>query len=358
MSTSSRAPELIRSLRFPIERTDVNMMAKKNVSEFVRKSSSPPSLLVRIFFAAPLAAALILCSCSRPAQTVAAQQVPPPPFQYVDTWGSHGDGPGQFSKPVAMASDGESIIYVADAATGFVHKFSPSGEPRLSFQDDRTNIRATDIAVDAGAAIYVADGRRGTVAVFFSDGARHRELRTNATSAERESLHIAVDAYGTIYAAAKHPYGVHKFSPNLRQAGSWGGANSKPAVAGQPIDNPSALAIGPDGLVYLCETAQPQIRVYDPTGAPQRTLSVPSDATDAQLTGIAVNHKFIFAVGATHPSIYVWSLDGQYKVTQDLSAWVPGAGSSIVRKIVVTPANDLLLLDTAAARVFRFHLHL
>ena len=62
-----------------------------------------------------------------------------------------------------MASDGESIIYIADAATGFVHKFSPSGEPRLSFQDDRTNLRPADIAVDAGAAIYVA-GRAETIA--------------------------------------------------------------------------------------------------------------------------------------------------------------------------------------------------
>src|SRR5579859_3650330 len=151
--------------------------------------------------------AAAVVGCSRPAQTAAAP-APPPAFEYVDTWGSHGDGPGQFDKPVAMASDGESIIYIADAATGFVHKFSPSGEPRLSFQDDRTNLRPADIAVDAGAAIYVADGRRGTVAIFFSDGMRHRELRTNALSAERESLHIAVDAYGTIYATARHPYGI------------------------------------------------------------------------------------------------------------------------------------------------------
>ncbi len=116
--------------------------------------------------------------CSRSAQTAAAPPAPLPPFEYVDTWGAHGDGPGQFDKPIAMARDGESIIYITDAATGFVHKFSPSGEPRLSFQDDRTNMHPVDIAVDAGAAIYVADGRRGTVAIFFSDGMRHRELRT------------------------------------------------------------------------------------------------------------------------------------------------------------------------------------
>jgi streptogramin lyase len=304
-----------------------------------------------------MATAFWIGGCSRPAQTVAAQRAAPPPFEYVDTWGSHGGGPGQFSKPVAMACDGESIIYIADAASGFVHKFSPSGEPRLSFQDDRTDMHPADIAVDAGAAIYVADGRRGTVAIFFSDGMRHRELRTGAPSAVRESMHIAVDAYGTIYVAAKHPYGIHKFSPALRPIGSWGDA-SKEAVAGPSIDNPSALAVGPDGLVYLSETAQPQIKVYDPAGTPQRSISTPADAADAQFTGLAVNKKFIFAVNATSPSIYVWSLDGAYRLTQDLSVWVPGAGSTAVRKIVVTPANDLLLLDAAAARVFRFHLHL
>src|ERR1700730_18182358 len=193
--------------------------------------------------------------CSRPARTAAAP-APLPPFEYVDTWGAHGDGPGQFEKPVAMASDGESIIYVVDAATGFIHKFSPSGEPRLSFQDDRTNLSPADIAVDAGAAIYVADGHRGTVAIFFSDGMRHRELRTGAPSAVRESMHIAVDAYGTIFVAAKHPFDLRKFSPALRLIGSWGGAAAKDAA----VDNPSAIAVGPDGQLYLSESAQPQIK--------------------------------------------------------------------------------------------------
>ena len=302
-----------------------------------------------------LVAAVCLCACSRPGQTAAAP--PPPPFEYVDAWGAHGDGPGQLNKPIAITSDGESIIYIADAATGFINKFSSSGEPRLSFQDDRSNLRPADIAVDAGSAIYVADGRRGTVAIFFSDGARHRELRTNALSAERESLHIAVDAYGTIYVAAKHPYGIHKFSPGLRPIGSWGGASTKGASVGAQIENPTALTVGPDGLVYVSESAQSQIKVYDSTGSLQRTPDVPTD-TDAQLTGVAVDRKFIFAVGTSHPSVYVWALDGSYRLTQDLSAWVPGTGSAVVRKIVVTPAGELLLLDTAAARIFRFRLHL
>ncbi len=312
-----------------------------------------PASLIGVAFVA----ALMLCACSRPTQTAAAQQPPPPPFEYVDAWGAHGHGPGQLDKPIAITRDDESIIYIADAATGFINKFSSSGEPRLSFQDDRSNLRPADIAVDAGSAIYVADGRRGTIAIFFSDGVRHRELRTSALSAERESLRIAVDAYGTIYVTAKHPYGVRKFSLALRPSGSWGGAAGKGAPTGTQVDNPSAIAVGPDGLVYLSESAQPQIKVYDPTGTPQRTLSTPADSAGALLTGIAVSKNFVFAVSSTHPSVYVWALDGSYRLTQDLSAWVPDAGSMVVRKIVVTPAGELLLLDTAAARVFRFRLH-
>jgi DNA-binding beta-propeller fold protein YncE len=302
-----------------------------------------------LLFAASVAAA----GCSPISQTSAQQAPPPPPFVYVDTWGSDGDGPGQFDKPVAIASDGESIIYVADAATGFIHKFSASGGPRLSFQDDRFNLKVADLAVDAGAAIYVADSHRGVVLVYFSDGLHHREVRVGAASAVRESMHIAVDPYGTLFVTARHPFGVRKFSPALRAAGAWGGAAAREAA----VDNPASLAVGPDGLVYLAESERPQVVVYNAAGVPQRTLSLPAGAPEARLSGVAVNRRFAFAVDALRPSVYVWGLDGSYRLTADLSAWIPTGSGADPRKITLTPAGDLLVLDPEAARVFRFHLH-
>ena len=296
---------------------------------------------------------LFFAGCSHSvAQNAAAP--PPPPIEYVDTWGSHGRGPGELAAPAGIASDGESIIYITDATSGYVHKFSTSGEPRLSFQDDRMDLQPADVAVDAGAAIYVADPKRRMVVIFFSDGMHHRQLRVSAVPGLRDSMHIAVDPYGTIYVAAKRPFGVRRFSPALRLMGSWGSG----AVQQAGIENPSSLVVGPDGLVYVSESETPQIKVYDPSGIPQRTLSAPPEAQDARFSGIAVNTKFVLAIGAVQPSLYVWSLDGNYRMTQDLSAWIPSSPNPVTRKVVVTPHSDLLVLDLAVVRVFRFRLHL
>ena len=131
-----------------------------------------------------------------------------------------------------------------------LHPEHASGEPRLSFQDDRMNLQPADIAVDAGAAIYVADPRHRTVVIFFSDGMHHRQLRASALAGARESMHIAVDSFGTIYVTAKRPFGVRRFSPALRLIGSWGSS----AAHENGIENPSGLAVGPDGLVYVSDS--------------------------------------------------------------------------------------------------------
>ena len=295
-----------------------------------------------------------LAACSRSGQTATAASPPPLPFEYVDSWGSRGDGPGQFNRPVAIASDSESIIYIADAGSGFIHKFSASGEPRLSFQDDRFNLHLADIAVDAGGAMYAADGSHAMVVIFFPEGKHHRQLRAGLPTLTRDSMHIAVDSDGSIYATAKRPFGIRRYSRALRLIGSWGGSGA----SGAAVENPSGLVAAPDGLVYVSEATQSEIKVFDTQGKLQRTLSTPTETGICQITGLAANAKYVFAVSASQPSVYVWALDGTYKLTGDLSPWISSGEPIVARKITVTPAGELLVLDTAATRVFRFRLHL
>jgi sugar lactone lactonase YvrE len=299
-----------------------------------------------------LCVVMLAAACSRPAQT-AAPAPSPPPMEYVDAWGVRGDGPGQLDQPVAIAADTQTNIYVADAGSSFVHKFSTKGEPRLSFQDGRGDLRPTDIAVDAGGAMYVPDLHRRTVVVYFSDGMHHRELHSPGLVGARESVHVGVDAYGTVFVTAKQPFGVRKFNTALRYVGTWGGAKAGDAA----VENPAALAVGPDNLVYVNDAGRSRITVYDANGSLRRSLTLPSESASAQLDGIAVDAKNIFAVETKSPVVHVWSVDGSYRLSEDLSQWIANAAAS-PRKIAVTSGGELFVLEIAASRVFRFRLHL
>src|SRR5579872_5831789 len=146
-------------------------------------------------YATALLAALFLISCGQHADPASKPKVPPPPpFEFVASWGEKGDGPGKFIAPVSFASDALGDLYFADPGAGFVHKFQPGGTPLLSFEDPRLR-RATGIAVDAGGAIYVDEAQQGAIHVFFPDGtffqtwhsgSRERLSGTRGFSADEE----------------------------------------------------------------------------------------------------------------------------------------------------------------------------
>src|SRR3989442_7325024 len=51
-----------------------------------------------------------------------AQNAPPPPLEFVGSWGMRGDGPGQLSSPVALVADAAGKHFTAQAGNGFVDK--------------------------------------------------------------------------------------------------------------------------------------------------------------------------------------------------------------------------------------------
>ena len=296
--------------------------------------------------------AWLSAACSRATPT-APPPPPPPAVEYFAAWGTHGNGPGQLDVPVAMAVDNDSNLLIADAGSGYIQKFFLNGEPRLSFQDDRWNVHPTDVAVDGGGAIYVADGRRGSILIYWPDGSYYNELRTGVPPAARSSMRIAVDSHGALYVAAKQPFGIRRFTSGLRLDGTWGGGSG----GDMKLENPVALGVGTDGSVYVGEAEHPEIKVFGTAGGFERTLSIPSGAADTRFSGIATNAKFVFAVDARCPVVYAWTLDGAYRLREDLSSWISG-GVEAQRKMVIAPSEELLILDPLGWRVLRFHLHL
>lgn len=277
-------------------------------------------------------------------------QPQPQPLEYLGEWGTKGDGPGQFSFPVRMAADRTGNVFIADAGSGYIHKFSAKGEPRLSFQDDRRNIRPESVAVDEGGAIYATDARRGSVFIYLPDGDRFKELR--CCRSREGALRVAVDSNGVIFAADGRALGVRQYSPRGRLIGIWRSKDS----AAPTIEQVADIEAGDDGLVYVSDAASSAIHAFTSVGGYERSLRVPETEGPAKIAGIAVSGGHVFAADPQAHAVHVWTRGGEYRLRGNLDGRLRGAIGS--PQDVAVAKGELLVLDSAGGRVLRFRLNL
>ena len=72
----------------------------------------------------------------------------------ISSWGTPGDGPGQFHVPHGIAVDSQGVVWVADRENSRLQRFTPDGQ----FIDQMTDIaRPCQIAFDRDDNLYVAE---------------------------------------------------------------------------------------------------------------------------------------------------------------------------------------------------------
>ncbi|MGO9641363.1 MAG: NHL repeat-containing protein [Candidatus Acidiferrales bacterium] len=308
--------------------------------------------------------ALSILGCERRADPAPAPQLPA--LEYADAWGTRGKNPGQLESPVGIATDGFGNVFVVDAATLSVNKFSAKGEPRLSF-GYATLTHPEGIAVDRGGGIYVTVESR--VLVFWPEGDFLRSTNGGPRAALREASGIAVGDSGDFYVVDRAACRVEAFGWRnrfLRFLRVWGKCGSE---NGEFIA-PSGVAVGRDGSVFVADAGGARVQEFSSEGAfvasfgqAQRpdaadTRKAAHDQTGA--AAIAVSPRNIFSAGDAASPLRVWSLDGK-EIPLD---------SAVLQAAHLTPDfhatalaydfhnGDLLLLDGQACRVLRIHLHL
>jgi DNA-binding beta-propeller fold protein YncE len=91
--------------------------------------------------------------------------------------GGLGDGDGLFNFPVALGSDSQGNIYVADRGNGEVDVLDPEDGSLIRTFGDPSLFTARDLAIDpVEGLIFVADGSNHRVAVFDLDGTLLRSI--------------------------------------------------------------------------------------------------------------------------------------------------------------------------------------
>jgi DNA-binding beta-propeller fold protein YncE len=298
-------------------------------------------------------ALLLAASCgNHAAPTVKAQGPPPPPFEFLGSWGDKGEGPGKLNSAVAFAADTLERIYFVDPPLDYVHKFESKGTPLLSFEDPRVR-HAAGIAVDAGGALYVIEPQLGDIIVYFPDGTFFQVWHIAPQRHFSGPIGVGIDEVGTIYSPDAANAHIQKINNHGRLVTSWP-APSKPA---SPEERPSWVAAEPDNAEFVAYFSTGRVEKFSPEGT--SIVSWPagdaSAAGSGAISGLAVNPDFVFTMGASSSTIRVWTTDGQHKLDADLA---PNLGKIAAPQLAVTPHGEMLVFDPAAQKVFRFRMHL
>ncbi|MEX0612216.1 MAG: NHL repeat-containing protein [Pirellulales bacterium] len=183
-------------------------------------------------------------------------------------WGRLGAGPGQFSKPRAMAIDAADQLYIVDM-TARIQVFDVDGKFIRGWQTpEHVNGRPTGLTIAPDGNLLVADTHYYRVLTYTPYG----ELLEGATlggtmgqgPGEFGFVTDAVRDMGGNYYVSE--YGefdrIQKFSPDGKFVLQWGGHGSDPGH----FMRPQHLQIDADGLLWVADACNHRVQVFDGEG--------------------------------------------------------------------------------------------
>jgi predicted membrane-bound mannosyltransferase/DNA-binding beta-propeller fold protein YncE len=186
-------------------------------------------------------------------------------------FGSPGPGPGQLQNPRGIQIDQDGFVYVADGGNQRIQKFSPAGEP-LAVWDQGFREPWDVAAAPDGDSIYVADTWNHQIQHLDMDGTllnrwgifgEHTAPGNVGQSEFYGPRGIAIAPTGNVYVADTGNKRVQVFDPQGKFSFLWGGGGSLSGYLEEPV----GIAIGPDSEVYVADTWNRRVQVFTSGGA-------------------------------------------------------------------------------------------
>ena len=182
------------------------------------------------------------------------------------------EGPGQLAKPHGLDVDGAGNLYVADSSAKAVVVFDKNGNFLRRIGGERWFDRLASVTVDPqGDRMYVVDvgGVRSTqhrVRVFNPVDGRHLFDFGSRGSGPGEfnfPYDLAVGKDGRLYVVDTGNFRVQVFDRDGRYLKSFGGAGRQPGNFARPKE----IAADAEGNLYVVDAAFGNFQIFDPEGA-------------------------------------------------------------------------------------------
>lgn len=197
-----------------------------------------------------------------------------------------------FNVPTGIAFDATGNIYVADCFNHRIRRISKSGlvttlagSGQAGSMDHSNPLQASfrypvGVATDAHGNVYVVDegnnkvrkiSRTGAVSTLAGNGLPGDVDHENGRSASfNQPVGLTIDPAGNIFVADQLNHKIRKISPEgkvttLAGTGFAGFANHTDPLQAS-FNNPRAVALGPDGSLYIADPGTQLIRCIAPNG--------------------------------------------------------------------------------------------
>ncbi|MBN1311262.1 MAG: TIGR03663 family protein [Anaerolineae bacterium] len=256
------------------------------------------------------------------------------------------------------------------AATEMAEAIDPYSEnvreltPDLTFGQGQLN-RPHQIAVGPGDLLYVADSNNHQIAVFDQNGnfiqtfGQQGVIQTDPqTDGLNEPWGVGVAPDGTVYVADTWNSRVSEYTAEGSYIRSWGYEGAGILTDPLAFWGPRAIAVDAQGLVYLADTGNKRIQVFDEDGNFVKQIGA-GGGLDGQLdepVGIAVGEdELVYVADAWNRRVQVFTKDGMFVRQWLVEAWF--AETNERPYIAVDPQNNVYITDPDAFRVIVFDNH-
>jgi PKD repeat protein len=292
---------------------------------------------------------------------------------YLNTIGQasvSGSDNNHFKGPRHIAIDAQNRLYVADGGNHRVQIFdvsnplSPSYVATLGVSgesgSDNSHFNSPQgVAVDATRGrIYVADAENRRVQVF--DYATRGYLRTLAGF--DYIADVAVDSTGNLYVAEPHSDSsrVQQFDSNLNYARTYGTTGVPYLTDGSHYNGPWGVAVAPDGSIYIGEDNGQRLVKLNAAGVPQWIVGEAGRCGSynafCAIKDVALDTAGrVYVADTGNCRIQIYNPDGSYYATLGTGCgtgdyqfnWTPG--------LTIAPNGDIYVADTKNHRVQVFN---
>lgn len=253
--------------------------------------------------------------------------------------------PSVLFRPAAIASGRDGAIYALDRSTATIRRYGEDGRLQLTWggagSEPGLMWQPGGLAVGPKGEVYVADTGNGRVERFDDAGRLSGEWGPPpGIAAPYRPSNVAVDGTGIVYVVYDQRSRILCLDASGQLTGSLDPAQEISPVAKVVI---ASIAVGPDNRLYVVDSNNNQIRIYEPGCAHMSTtVDVASEPS-----AVAVGKKgYLFVIYRALQVVQEFSPDGVVLVTWSVGPLRPPSDIALgtrARPIIADPGDAEIL---------------